>query len=86
MASAFREVTMAASSDPFQRGKKATLSTDRVVVARPHKAPLAPGSHANDRRKLLKYKKLISYISVLRLVAGGLLSSGRLSQRSSERS
>ena len=77
---------MEASSSRIRCGKIATLSTDRVVVARPHHAVSVPQIPSQFLYKYLNLKELSSQLHSKGAVAGGLLSSARLSQRSSERS
>ena len=77
---------MEASSSRIRCGKIATLSTDRVVVARPHYAVSVPQIPPQRYSKYLTVNGLFDQLRIKGGVAGGLLSSARLSQRSSERS
>ena len=77
---------MDASFSRIHCGNIATLSTDRVVVGRPQRVVLVPQIWSEFDFKCLKNNNLIEMSHVRGRVAEGLLSSGRLSQRSSERS
>lgn len=77
---------MNASNTRIPCGNIATLSTDRVVVARPHPALPIECLLSRSPYKLLKYNVLMLSLDDTQAVAGGLLSSRRLSQRSTERS
>jgi len=77
---------MNASNGRIPCGNIATLSNDRVVVGRPHPAPSIPCPLSKSPRKLLNNNVLIVSLDDTQAVAGGLLSSRRLSQRSTERS
>jgi hypothetical protein len=75
-----------ASFNRIRCGNIATLSTDRVVVGRPHPAFFGSDIPSKYGCKSLTINELIVILRSNGGVAGGLLSSGRLSQRSSERS
>ena len=77
---------MEASSSRIHCGNIATLSTDRVVVRRPHHAVSGPEIPPKYGSKCLIVNELLVQLCLEGGVAGGLLSSARLSQRSSERS
>ena len=77
---------MDASFNRIRCGNIATLSTDRVVVGRPQRGLLPLQISSEFAFKYLKLNTLVKMSQVRDWVAEGLLSSGRLSQRSSERS
>jgi hypothetical protein len=77
---------MGTPSSRIACGNIATLSIDRVVVGRPHHALSTARLLLDSISNILINNVLTSLSWSSRAVAGGLLSSGRLSQRSSERS
>jgi hypothetical protein len=77
---------MNASSTRIPCGNLATLSNDRVVVGRPHPAPPIECPLSISLDNSLINKVLMLSLDDTQAVAGGLLSSRRLSQRSTERS
>ena len=77
---------MKTSSSRIHCGNIATLSTDRVVVGRPQRGLFLLQISSEFAFKYLKQNTLVKMSQVRDWVAEGLLSSGRLSQRSSERS
>jgi hypothetical protein len=77
---------MAFSGAPILCGNLATLSTDRVVVARPQSVGAFPVLLTTHIDEVVSGQQLSLQTTGLFVVAGALLSSERLSQPLSERS
>ena len=67
-------------------GKIATLTADRVVVARPQSVGDPPTASSAYVKQLHDAQQVRAKLMAFRAVAGALLSSERLSQPLSERS